>query len=1003
MLQDDNGTEFFSEGAKGNLDAEYFTNLFMSSNPHDLESLLDRFEGRVSLEMNEMLTKPVSQEEIRVAAFNVRGSSAPGEDGLTGTFYKKFWHVVGPSVVAEVQSFFNYAVLLAGWNHTHLYLLPKIQKPTKMSDMRPISLCSVQYKIVSKILCQRLKSVMPDIISETQGAFVSGRLISDNILVAHEMVHGLRTNEAIGKQYMAIKTDMSKAYDRVEWQFLEALLEKIGVNRRWVNWVMSCVSTVSYTVLLNGQTHGFIKPERGIRQGDPMSPFLLILCTEALVHALNMAEKKGDLHGIRLGRQGPAVHHLLFADDSLLMCKASKEESLVIIDCLRRYGEASGQVINKLKSSVIFGAKVSEQDRAEIKRILEIDKEGGGGTYLGLPECFQGSKVELLNFIREKLHGRLNGWYAKALSQGGKEILLKSIALALPVYAMSVFKLPKDLCDRLTSAMIEYWWSGGFNRKKISWVAWQKLCKSKDESGLGFHDISRFNQSLLAKQAWRILIYPESLVAKVLKSKYWKNGEFMECGLSLRPSFAWRSILHGRELLEKGLLRRVGDGSTTYAWTENWIMGPLPRPPLYRMDAQVDLTLMVPDLLIPNSNLWEASKIRSLFVEEDANTILNMTVERHKPAALMWGLTSHGAYSSQSGYKLTETLTSLNSSHHHGLPSVEKMLWKSIWKLQTSPKIRHVVWRALAGALAVSDQLRSRGLQVDTTCKSCGMGRETICHTLFSCSTARDVWSAANLPLPPRGLSTTSVFLNLHHLVACTRSRDITVKLKRSIPWLLWHIWKARNGLMFEKIRLSPSSIVNKAEEEAESWFNANFPEENMIQYQTLYNHQRIVWQAPPPGMLKCNIGVSWVSGSVNCGVSWITRDTRGKVLMHSRRSYSMVQSREEAELYAILWAIESMQTLRLDNIIFKTSFTHARRCLYRWDGQVCAPESYRILNIINSKLQLISAWSLDYVLPASNSIASRIAVSVTSNHLYQSYIARSGPSWLHQAIGEET
>ncbi|KAF3566692.1 hypothetical protein DY000_02017939 [Brassica cretica] len=230
---------------------------------------------------------------------------------------------------------------------------------------------------------------------------------------------------------------------------------------------------------------------------------------------------------------------------------------------------------------------------------------------------------------------------------------------------------------------------------------------------------------------------------------------------------------------------------------------------MYRMDAQVDLTLMVPDLLIPNSNLWEASKIRSLFVEENANTILNMTVERHKPAALMWGLTSHGAYSSQSGYKLTETLTSLNSSHHHGLPSVEKMLWKT-----------------------------------------------------------------------------------------------------------------------------------------------------------------------PPPGMLKCNIGVSWVSGSVNCGVSWITRDTRGKVLMHSRRSYSMVQSREEAELYAILWAVESMQTLRLDNIIFETSFTHARRCLYRWDGQVCAPESYRILNIINSKLQLISVWSLDYVLPASNSIASRIALT---------------------------
>lgn len=114
MLQDDDGTTFFSEGSKGHLAAEYFTELFMSSNPHDLESLFDGFEGRVSTEMNEMLTKEVTEEEIRVDAFNVRGSSALGEDGLTGTFYKIFWHVVGPFVVAEVRSFFYSALLPAG-------------------------------------------------------------------------------------------------------------------------------------------------------------------------------------------------------------------------------------------------------------------------------------------------------------------------------------------------------------------------------------------------------------------------------------------------------------------------------------------------------------------------------------------------------------------------------------------------------------------------------------------------------------------------------------------------------------------------------------------------------------------------------------------------------------------------------------------------------------------------------------------------------------------------
>ena len=168
MLKDERGNEYFSEGAKGYLSVEYFRELFMSSNP---------------------------------------------------------------KVIEEVRSFFQTSVLPAGWNNTQLCLLPKITKPKTMKDMRPISLCSVQYKIVSKLLSERMKPIMDSTIYDTQGAFVAGRLISDNIVVAHEMVHGLRTKKSISKEFMAIKTDMSKAYDRVEWNFLESLLEKMGFAR----------------------------------------------------------------------------------------------------------------------------------------------------------------------------------------------------------------------------------------------------------------------------------------------------------------------------------------------------------------------------------------------------------------------------------------------------------------------------------------------------------------------------------------------------------------------------------------------------------------------------------------------------------------------------------------------------------------------------------------------------------------------------------------------------
>lgn len=346
---------------------------------------------------------------------------------------------------------------------------------------------------------------------------------------------------------VSIKTDMSKAYDRVEWSFLKTLMEKMGFAREWVRWVMTCVSTVSYTILLNGREHGFIRPERGIRQGDPISPSLFIMCAEALVSVLNNAEQKGRLHGIKLDAEGPAVHHLLFADDSLLLCKANLKESVEVLRCLKLYEDASGQQTNPAKSSIIFGEKMEEGMKSDIKRVLSIEKEGGESVYLGLPEVFKGSKRKIFNYICERLQNRVQGWFAKSISPRGKEILIKSVGLALPIYAMSVFKLPKDLCAKLTTVLRDYWWSNGSSRRKMPWVAWEKLFQNKENGGMGFHDRERFNQALLGKQAWRLHMNPTSLVSRVLKSRYFKNGSFMNASIRSCPSFAWRSILHGRE------------------------------------------------------------------------------------------------------------------------------------------------------------------------------------------------------------------------------------------------------------------------------------------------------------------------------------------------------------------------------------------------------------------------------------------------------------------------
>lgn len=372
---------------------------------------------------------------------------------------------------------------------------------------------------------------------------------------------------------------------------------------------MECVTTVTYSFLVNDAPRGLVVPKRGIRQGDPLSPFLFILCSQVLSGLCFKAQQNGSLHGIRVAKGCPRINHLLFADDTMFFCKTNVKSCKALKRILEKYGKASGQLINTQKSSISFGKLTPQDQKQNVRHILGIEKEGGVGKYLGLPELFGRKKKDLFTSIVDKIRQKALSWSNKFLSPAGKLILLKSVLTSMPSYAMSCFQLPVSLCKRIQSILTRFWWDTNPQKRSMCWVAWGKLALRKNAGGLGLRDIQQFNSALLAKLGWRIIQKPDSLLAKILLGKYCHSSPFLETVCSSSASHGWRSILVGRDLLKPNLGWAVGDGKSIKLWEEPWLshstrlqpMGPAP----YEFR-----NLSVCDLFRQDSDEWDVEKLK---------------------------------------------------------------------------------------------------------------------------------------------------------------------------------------------------------------------------------------------------------------------------------------------------------------------------------------------------------------------------------------------------------
>uniref|UniRef100_A0A803QE56 CCHC-type domain-containing protein n=1 Tax=Cannabis sativa TaxID=3483 RepID=A0A803QE56_CANSA len=571
-----------------------------------------------------------------------------------------------------------------------------VEKPKKIEEFRPISLCNVIYKIVSKCMANRMQSSLGGVISDSQSAFVKGRLIHDNAIIG------------------------------VEWRFLKAVMLRLGYRLEWVEKVMRCVSSVQFSFLINGEIKGFVSPQRGLRQGDPLSPFLFLFCAEAFSGLIQAAEANGMLQGIKFGRNGLMVSHLFFVDDSLVFFDATREACSYFKLILEKYSKASGQMVNFSKSEVCFGRTVQADLKMDIAELLGMKIVDNHGKYLGLPSFVGRNKKQLFDVIKNRVWNKLRGWKGSMFSMAGKEVLIKAIVQAIPTYTMSCFRLTKSTINNIHRMAARF--------------------------------------------------------CRVLKASYYPNGDVLHAKCGTHASFVWRSLYWGKKVILGGYRWRIGNGNCVRIMEDPW----LPRPRHFKIYDKpcVPGGLYVVDLKRPNG-CWDEEFVRVVFNEEDADIILKLpSTGWDIEDKIMWHYTKNGEYSVKSGYCMAmELRKEVTQSNEKDMMA----WWRGMWKLKLPPKVKHFVWKMANSWLPTHSALTSRGMDVDPRCSRCSNGgRENIFHALWRCHANKDVWKRFGIQHQIKRQGSEDVLAFFMRISKAWEKE--TFELFLVVSWQLWYI-----------------------------------------------------------------------------------------------------------------------------------------------------------------------------------------------------------------------
>ncbi|KAJ0935111.1 putative RNA-directed DNA polymerase [Helianthus annuus] len=572
QVKDTNGNQFKGDEVYTVL-VDHYTDFLGKMHTVEKLEVNGLFSNALDSNAAAFMIRQVTREEVKSAMFSIGENKAPGPDGYTSAFFKNSWEIVGDEVTKAILEFSNNGKLLQQINHTIIALVPKVANPNSVSDYQPISCCNVLYKCISKIITERIKGSLDFLVNISQFAFVPGRKISDNILLTQELMHNYHLN--VGPPRCAFKIDIQKAYDTVSWTFLEDILIGFGFPPKMVSWIMTCVSTVSYSLSINGNLHGFFKGKRGLRQGDPISPYLFTLVMEALSLLLHNAATSSDAFRYHIHCKKQRIINVTFADDLFIFVNADVVSTKIIRDALNRFSKVSGLIPNMMKSTVFFG-NVPQAIKREILSIMPFQEGALPVRYLGVPLISSKLSYKDCKVLVEKMEKKIDNWTTKSLSFAGRLQLVNSVLSAMHIYWATVFLLPARIVTDLEKRMRDFLWSGNYHKTVKPKVAWKVVCLPKDEGGLGIRSISAVNKALLSSHVWSILSNRNSLWVRWVHAYKLKGRSFWEIPSRGRMTWGWRKLLASRSLIRPFMWKSIGNGAEINAWSDTWCnIGPL--------------------------------------------------------------------------------------------------------------------------------------------------------------------------------------------------------------------------------------------------------------------------------------------------------------------------------------------------------------------------------------------------------------------------------------------